>query len=37
MHIDWLACVWKERNDRRFWQKEETIAHLLDKVKLLSF
>jgi len=39
MHIVWLASVWVicKENSRFFQQQEETMAKLIDKVKLLSF
>jgi len=39
LHSIWLCCasVWQERTSRVFKQKDESLQHLLDKIKLQSY
>jgi len=40
MTVIWMATVWviwKERNNRIFNQKIDTLDHSVDKVKVMSF
>lgn len=40
MQLIWLSCVWviwKEKNNRILNHKEDSMQHLLDKIKLLSY
>ncbi|MCH81957.1 kinesin-like protein [Trifolium medium] len=40
LQLIWLLCVWviwNERNQRLFWNSEQSLPQLLDKVKLYSY
>ncbi|PNY17176.1 hypothetical protein L195_g013914, partial [Trifolium pratense] len=40
MQLIWLACVWvvwTERNHRLFRDSENTVLHMLDKIKTFSY